>query len=179
MKNVTRALKIINAIPGFALGEKRITISTIGYPQQIIKLSRSKLKFGLAVSLNATTNNTRKIIMPESEDIYQTLAAAERFATGRSGRVTLEYVLLKGINDTPSDARRLNDLTAGKPFKINLIPFNEWPGCEFKKPNESSINRFIRILLPFAPAVTLRRSKGSDIDAACGQLAVKRRNNYH
>ncbi len=177
IENVKRALQIINAIPGLALGEKRVTLSTIGYPDKIKELAGSGLKFGLAVSLNATTNTARRMIMPHCADIHQTLESAENFAVEKGGRVTLEYVLLNEINDSPEDAERLSHLTAGKPFKINLIPFNEWPGCELRKPSESRIDRFIRILLPRAPAVTVRRSMGGDINAACGQLSIRNREN--
>ncbi len=171
-ENVTRAIEILNSEHAFALGEKRITLSTIGFPGRITDLTGSSLKFGLAVSLNATTGEIRKKLMPASGDLYETLNAAEHFALKRKTRVTLEYVLISDVNDRDEDARRLVSLTAGRPFKINLIPLNEWSGCGFERPSEERIERFIRLLLPRAPAVTVRRSRGTDISAACGQLSV-------
>jgi 23S rRNA (adenine2503-C2)-methyltransferase len=173
LENVSKALEILNSQHAFALAHKRITLSTIGYPDGIERLAASPLKFGLAVSLNATTDRSRRKLMPQAAGLGETLRAAESFARSRRMRVTLEYVLLTGVNDRPEDARRLADVTHGKPFKINLIPFNEWDGAPFARPTEARIDRFVKILLPRAPAVTVRRSQGTDIDAACGQLRMR------
>lgn len=173
--NVFPALEILNHEDGFALREKRITVSTIGFPARIIELEKSGLKAGLAVSLNAVDNDTRKRLMPAAASIEETLAAAEDYAISRKMRTTLEYVMIAGVNDSPEDAHRLASLTSGRPFKINIIPFNEWNGCGLKRPGEETINSFIKILLPTAPAVTVRRSQGGDIGAACGQLRANRR----
>jgi 23S rRNA (adenine2503-C2)-methyltransferase len=172
--NVFRAIEILNDLDAFALGEKRITVSTIGFPDKIIEAAKSDLKFGLAVSLNATTDRIRKEIMPASKNISDTLSAAQKFAELKGTRTTLEYVLLNGINDSDEDAKRLAKLTSGKPFKINLIPFNTWDGCKFSRPGEERMGRFIELLLPRAPAVTVRRSRGEDIGAACGQLSYQK-----
>jgi 23S rRNA (adenine2503-C2)-methyltransferase len=174
LENVSRALEIINAEEGFALGEKRITVSTIGIPAAIRELAAGDLKFSLALSLNATTDETRRRLMPASRGIDDTLAAALEFARSRKTRVTIEYVLIDGFNDSVEDARRLASLTGGRPFKINLIPFNEWDGCAYRRPSEERIEQFLAPLLPTAPAVTVRRSQGSDICAACGQLRWRR-----
>lgn len=168
-----KALEIINAEAGFGLGEKRITVSTIGIPGAIRRLGTSACKVGLAVSLNATTNEQRKQLMPAAHDLERTLAAAREFAEGRKARVTLEYVLIDRFNDSAEDAERLVKLTSGKPFKINIIPFNEWKGCPYRRPPEDRMERFIQLLLPRAPAVTVRRSQGGDISAACGQLSLR------
>lgn len=173
MDNVVRALEIINAEDAFALGEKRVTVSTIGLPEAIRELGATRCKFGLAISLNATTNEQRRRLMPASRDIEETLSAARAFAELRRTRVTIEYVLIDRMNDSPEDAVRLANLLAGRPFKINIIPFNEWNGCAYRRPPEDRIERFIRLLLPRAPAVTVRRSQGGDIGAACGQLKVR------
>jgi 23S rRNA (adenine2503-C2)-methyltransferase len=175
LDDVEKSIQILNAIDGFALREKRITISTIGIPEAMRRISRTDLKFGLALSLNATTDRVRKQLMPAADDIAPTLAAAEEFARTRETRVTLEYVLISGVNDRREDARRLARLTSGKPFKINLIPFNAWEGSPYGPPAEADLERFVEILLPTAPAVTVRRSQGNDIDAACGQLSLRRR----
>jgi 23S rRNA (adenine2503-C2)-methyltransferase len=173
MDNLIRSIEILNALDAFALGEKRITLSTIGYPDRIRILGESNLKFSLAISLNATTNRARKELMPSTSNLEETIEAAEEFARSRRTRVTLEYVLISGLNDTEADARRLASMTSGRPFKINLIPFNEWEGCPHRRPDDSRIDRFVRLLLPRAPAVTVRRSQGSDINAACGQLRME------
>ena len=173
--NLFRAIEILNHLDAFALREKRITVSTIGFPDKIIEAAESDLKFGLAVSLNATTDRIRKKIMPASKNINDTLFAAQKFAELKETRTTLEYVLLKDINDSDEDALRLAKLTSGRPFKINLIPFNAWDSCNFSRPGEDRINRFIELLLPRAPAVTVRRSRGEDIGAACGQLSYQKR----
>lgn len=172
--NLLPALEIVNAEDGFALGEKRLTVSTIGPPDRIRELAASPARCSLAVSLNATTDAARRSLMPAARPIRETIAAAREFAAARRTRVTLEYVLIDGVNDTDEDARRLVDLTAGGPFKINLIPFNPWDGCPLRRPPDERIDRFIALLLPRAPAVTVRRSQGSDISAACGQLRASR-----
>ncbi len=168
--NVYRAVEILNHEAAFGLGEKRITISTIGFPGVIDEAAKSDLKFGLAVSLSATTDRIRKKLMPGAAGIRETLSSSARFAVSKGTRTTLEYVILEGINDSDKDARRLSDLTAGRPFKINIIPFNPWKGCPLKRPSEKRLERFVELLLPKAPAVTVRRSRGEDIGAACGQL---------
>ncbi|HEY5132728.1 MAG TPA: 23S rRNA (adenine(2503)-C(2))-methyltransferase RlmN [Candidatus Krumholzibacteriaceae bacterium] len=175
LENLGNALEIINSPDAFALGEKRITLSSIGIPEAIRELGGSRLKFSLAISLNATTDEARRRLMPAARNIEETLAAALEFARARKTRVTIEYVVIKDLNDTAEDAQRLSSLTAGKPFKINLIPFNEWEGCPFRRPSEEHLESFIAALLPRAPAVTVRRSQGGDIYAACGQLRVRRK----
>jgi len=169
-ENVYRAVEILNHEAAFGLGEKRVTVSTIGFPGLIDEAAASDLKFSLAVSLSATTDRVRKKLMPGAAGIRETLSASERFAVSKGTRTTLEYVLLEGINDSDQDAQRLSGMTAGKPFKINIIPFNTWKGCPLRRPSEKRIDRFVELLLPKAPAVTVRRSRGEDIGAACGQL---------
>lgn len=172
-ENLNTSLEILNSLDAFALGRKRITVSTIGIPAAIRRLTAGSFKFGLAVSLNATTDELRKRLMPGAYGIGETLDSAEDFARSRRMRATLEYVLLAGVNDAPEDARRLASLTHGRPFKINVIPFNEWESAPFSRPSEHRIDRFVGLLLPDAPAVTVRRSQGGDIAAACGQLRIR------
>jgi 23S rRNA (adenine2503-C2)-methyltransferase len=171
--NLVVALEVLNAEAAFGLGEKRITLSTIGLPQRIRDLARAKVKCSLAVSLNATTDEARRRLMPSAGPIEETLEAAREFARRRRARATIEYVLIGGVNDSDDDARRLVELSRGGPFKINIIPFNEWKGCALSRPSEERLEEFIRILLPRAPAVTVRRSQGRDISAACGQLRAR------
>lgn len=174
LENLIGALDILNHNDAFALGEKRITLSTIGYPGKILELAGSSLRFSLAISLNASNDSVRKELMPAAGPIDELLFAAEEFARIRRTRVTLEYVLIKSVNDSTEDAKKLAEMTSGKPFKINLIPFNEWEGCGFERPEEEILERFITELLPSAPAVTVRRSYGLDIGAACGQLRARK-----
>ncbi|MDD3643370.1 MAG: 23S rRNA (adenine(2503)-C(2))-methyltransferase RlmN [Candidatus Krumholzibacteria bacterium] len=175
MTALTGALAILNDPRAFALREKRITVSTIGMPDRIRELAVGPLRFGLAVSLNAVTDEVRRLLMPAAFGIEETLAAAEFFAGERRVRSTLEYVLIDRVNDSVEDARELARMTRGRPFKINLIPLNEWRGSPLRRPPEERIERFIAALLPTAPAVTVRRSQGADIDAACGQLRARSR----
>jgi 23S rRNA (adenine2503-C2)-methyltransferase len=162
---------------GFDLGGRRITISTAGYPRRIDRLAATGLNVGLALSLNATTDETRARLMPGVArfSIRETLAACARFAGGGRRRATLEYVLLREVNDTWDDARRLASFARQGPFRVNLIPYNPGSDARFERPTEPEIDRFAGWLAPMAPAVTVRRSRGPDIQAACGQLRGKER----
>jgi 23S rRNA (adenine2503-C2)-methyltransferase len=173
--NLFPALDILNHEDGFRLREKRVTVSTIGFPDRIHELRESGLRAGLALSLNAVDDETRKSLMPAASPIKETLDAAEAYAVSRKMRTTLEYVLIAGVNDSPEEAAALASMTAGRQFKLNIIPFNEWEGCDFRRPEEETIDNFIKVLLPTAPAVTVRRSQGGDISAACGQLRASRK----
>ena len=173
--NFFPALEILNHEDAFALREKRITVSTIGFPDRVRELENSGLRAGLAVSLNAVDDTTRRKLMPAAADIEPTLEAAADYARSRNMRTTLEYVLIAGVNDSTDDAGKLASLPSGGPFKINVIPFNEWDGCPFRRPDDDTIDRFVGELLPRAPAVTVRRSQGGDISAACGQLRADRK----
>ena len=173
-EGVSRALRILNHPDGFSLGEKRITLSTAGSPARLGRLGSSGLKFSLAISLNAVDDGLRKRLMPRAAGVEETLDAAEGFARSRKGRVTVEYVLIAGVNDSAEEARRLASLTSRRPFKINVIPFNEWEGSPFSRPSDEAVDRFVSALLPEAPAVTVRRSQGGGIGAACGQLRARR-----
>jgi 23S rRNA (adenine2503-C2)-methyltransferase len=175
-ENLYRALEIMNHEDGFGLAEKRITVSSVGFPERIVEAADSGLKFSLAVSLNAVTDSKREELMPGAAPVEDLLSASQYFSEKTGTRTTLEYVLIRGVNDSEEDASRLSALTSGKPFKINLIPFNEWRGSPLRTPSEDRIERFIRVLLPRAPAVTVRRSRGGDISAACGQLRFQRKN---
>ncbi len=172
--NVVRALKVLNHPDGFALSERRITLSTSLFPDRFEPFDDPGLRFSLAVSLNAVEDGLRGKLMPGAPGVMETLDAAEDFARSRKSRVTLEYVLLKGVNDSVEEAAELAALTSGRPFKINLIPFNEWDGSSFRRPSEAAIDRFVSAMLPAAPAVTVRRSQGGGIGAACGQLRASR-----
>jgi len=172
--NVTRALEVLTDARGLGLSSRRITISTAGLVPRIDALASFAPRPLLAVSVNATTNELRNELMPINrryplEALQATLA---RYPCRPRERITLEYVLLAGVNDGPDDARRLSDF--GRPFRhqFNLIPYNAHPSTAFRPPSEAELERFVRGLLARGPAlVTVRRSRGRDIDAACGQLA--------
>jgi 23S rRNA (adenine2503-C2)-methyltransferase len=171
-ENVTAAIRTLNDPLGLNLGAKRITVSTSGFPDRIRRLADTDVKCSLALSLNAPDDARRSELMPKASrnPIRELLEAARYFVERKGRRATLEYVLLGGVNTTDEDARALGRLAAGLPVKINLIPYNPGRSGRFLPVSEREIQRFVKRLLPHAPAVTIRRSRGSDIDAACGQL---------
>jgi 23S rRNA (adenine2503-C2)-methyltransferase len=169
---LVRALHTLNDPLGLNLGAKRVTVSTSGFPDRIRRLADTGVKCSLALSLNASSDEQRKQLMPKaSRDTITELLDAARYFIGRRGRrATLEYVMLGGVNTSDDDALRLGRLSRGLPFKINLIPYNPGRTGRFRPVSEQELQRFVKKLLPAAPAVTIRRSRGADIDAACGQL---------
>jgi 23S rRNA (adenine2503-C2)-methyltransferase len=128
----------------------------------------------LAISLNATTDEQRAALMPINRrwPIAELMAACRRFPMKQGRRITFEYVLLAGVNDTDGDARRLVRLVSGLPSKVNLIPYNENPGLGFTAPAPARVAAFRKILLDGGLNAVVRRSRGQDVTAACGQLAV-------
>jgi 23S rRNA (adenine2503-C2)-methyltransferase len=166
------AIRTMNDPLGLNLGAKRITVSTSGFPDRIRRLADEDVNCSLALSLNATTDEQRRRLMPKASkhSVEELLDAALYFVRRKGRRATLEYVMLAGENCSDDDARRLGRLTSGKPVKINLIPYNPGRTGGFEPVGERRLERFVKLLLPVAPAVTVRRSRGADIDAACGQL---------
>ena len=173
-ENTVKAIRIMEHPDGLAVGGRRITVSTCGIPDRIKRLAREELGVGLALSLNATNDELRTKLVPAAKAyrMKDLLAAVEYFAQKSGRRITLEYVLIGGVNDKPADAHRLAAIASTLPCKINLIEFNPSPGTRFARPSEEAVQNFVQILYPRAPAVTLRKSKGSDIMAACGQLGA-------
>jgi 23S rRNA (adenine2503-C2)-methyltransferase len=175
--NVMRAIRIMTVDPdGLQLSTRRVTLSTSGLVPRFEDLGRDS-KINLAISLNATENTTRSRLMPINNryPIEQLIDACARYALTPRGKITFEYILIQGVNDTVLDAQRLSKLLRPVKAKINLIPFNEHSGSDFKRPDESAILRFEKILHDNGYTAIIRRSKGSDISAACGQLSAKRR----
>ena len=174
---VVRALRIIRSREG-GIGGRRITVSTAGYVPGIRRLADEALNVGLAISLNATDDETRTRLMPINRrfPIAELLEAARLYYQRRGRRVTFEYVLMAGVTDGDSDAVRLASLSRQLPCKVNLIPYNELselpPGEEaFKRPSRQRVRRFAELVRANTEtAVTVRESRGGDIDAACGQL---------
>jgi len=171
-REVIKSLGIFNSSLGLGMGARRITISTAGLVPQIEKLAKERIKANLAISLNATTNQLRDWLMPINKryPLPEVLFAARRFAQIRKRRVTFEYLLIAGVNDSFDDANRLAKLVKGIPCKINLIPYNPIAKTKFRRPDPQRVEFFKRWLYPLTPTVTLRESKGQDIGAACGQL---------
>lgn len=170
--NVIRALRIITAEKGLGFSPRRVTLSTNGLVPEIDRLGKSGLNVNLAISLNATTDEVRDWLMPVNRryPISELLAACRRFPLAERRRITFEYVLLRDVNDSEEDARRLAKLLRGIRSKVNLIPFNPFPGTEFKRPDDSAVRRFQKILLDHHYTAPVRESRGRDISAACGQL---------
>jgi 23S rRNA (adenine2503-C2)-methyltransferase len=173
--SVMKAIRILNHQDGLAVGARRITVSTVGLVPQIRRLSREGMQLGLAISLHATTDEKRRQIVPLNEryGIEHILAAARDYAAKLGRRVTIEYVLLAGENDTRDDANRLAALARSVPCKVNLIPYNPVPHMPWQRPSEAAVQRFADWVAPRAPAVTVRWSQGTDIWAACGQLGSR------
>lgn len=170
--NTIAALKILLDEKALNFSSRKITLSTAGLIPQIDKLGKEGVKVNLAISLNAATDDVRNKIMPINKKypIKELIACCKRFPLPKRRRITFEYVMLKDINDTKEDAERLCKLLKGVPCKVNLIPFNEYEGCEFKKPDEKSVERFRGILIEHHIMSITRKSKGAEISAACGQL---------
>jgi 23S rRNA (adenine2503-C2)-methyltransferase len=171
-EEVVKAIQIITSNSGLGISSRRVTLSTAGLVPEIAALAKTGAKVNLAVSLNATTDEARDRIMPVNKryPIKALLAACRRFPLDPRRRITFEYVMLNSVNDTEDDARRLARLLKGIHCKINLIPFNPFPGSEFKRPDDTVVRRFQKILLDHHYTAPVRESRGSDISAACGQL---------
>lgn len=167
-----KSLRLLTDPQAFAFAPRRITVSTVGLVSGIERLAKENLRVNLAVSLHATSNEIRDRIMPVNRGfaIEELLAACRRFPLPFRQRMTFEYVLLEGINDSAEDARRLVKLLKGIRGKINLIPFNDWEGSSFARPPLPRILDFQTVLLEHGIRATVRWSKGEDIGAACGQL---------
>ncbi|HEY8497176.1 MAG TPA: 23S rRNA (adenine(2503)-C(2))-methyltransferase RlmN [Limnochordales bacterium] len=170
--SVMRALRLMNHPLGFGLGARRLTISTVGIVPRIRDLAREVLQVGLAVSLHAADDETRDLLVPINQryPIAELMAAVRDYVEQTHRRVTFEYVLLRGVNDSPADARKLAGLLEGLLCHVNLIPFNPVPETGFERPEAAVIKRFQDELTKRGIPATVRRSRGSDIDAACGQL---------
>ena len=172
-RNVVPALRILLDDFGFDLSRRRVTLSTSGLVPQIYKLAE-ETNVALAVSLHAPDDALRSELVPinRKHPIAELLEACWFYLDEQNGRsVTFEYVMLDGINDSPAQARALARLLKGHPAKVNLIPFNPFPGTHYRRSPADAIQRFRDELLQRGVLATIRRTRGDDIDAACGQLA--------
>jgi 23S rRNA (adenine2503-C2)-methyltransferase len=170
-----RALTIVNAPWGLGFGARRITVSTSGLVPKIVRLAEEPLGFRLAISLHGATDEVRTRIMPVNKAYpLAKLIPAVRTFTERHGRmVTLEFILIEDVNDSPDQARRLRDIALDLHAHVNLIPYNTVDGLPWKRPSAARQAAFAEILERSGVSVTLRREKGHDIAAACGQLRLK------
>jgi len=173
--NTMKALRILHAEPGLAISPRRVTLSTVGIVPGLDRLAREPLMPNLAISLHATTEEQRTQLVPPNRKypLAEIIDACRRFPLKNRNRITFEYVLLAGVNDTPDDARRLVKLLAGIKAKINLIPLNPAPGIPYERPSDERVDRFAQILADRHVTVSVRKSRGRDIRAACGQLIVE------
>jgi 23S rRNA (adenine2503-C2)-methyltransferase len=172
-RNVVPAAKILMDDLGFDLSRRRVTLSTSGLVPQIYRLAE-ECNVALAVSLHAPDDELRSELVPinRRHPIDELLTACWHYIDEQNGRsVTFEYVMLDGVNDSPDAARRLARRLKGHPAKVNLIPFNPFPGTRYRRSPQEAILRFRDELLRSGVLVTIRRTRGDDIDAACGQLA--------
>ena len=175
--NLLRAVQIINAPWGLGIGARRITISTSGLAPQIRKLADNRLQVRLAVSLHGATDEVRSQIMPVNRkyNVATLLDACDYYARHKKQRITFEFILIDGVNDSDAEAHELAKHCARIGAKVNLIPYNTVAGLEWKRPPRGRQERFLSILHRHGTAATLRREKGHDIDAACGQLRLQRK----
>lgn len=176
-ESTAEALRILMDPKGFALPPRKLTLSTVGILPALERLAREGIRPNLAISLHAPDPGLRRALMPieEKYPMSDVLDAAEAYPTPRGGRVTLEYVLIRGVNDTPAHARELTRRLGGRRFKVNLIPLNPAPEIPFQAPRPGDVDAFAEVLVEAGVTVSVRRPRGQDILAACGQLHLKDR----
>jgi 23S rRNA (adenine2503-C2)-methyltransferase len=175
LENVLRAIRIINAEWGLGIGARHITISTSGLAPQIRKLAEEPLQIRLAVSLHGATDEVRNRIMPINRryNIETLLSACDYYNAHKKQRLTFEYILIADVNDSDEQARLLSRHAHRLSAKVNLIPYNSVSGLPWTRPLEKRQEKFLSILRAEGIPATLRREKGHDIDAACGQLRLQ------
>jgi 23S rRNA (adenine2503-C2)-methyltransferase len=174
-ENVAKAMKIVMDNEGIALSRRRITLSTSGVVP-MMDLCGEELGVNLAVSLHAVTDDLRDELVPLNRKypITELMAACRRYpGASNARRITFEYVMLRGVNDSEAEARELVRLIRGLPAKVNLIPFNPWPGSSYEPSSGNALHRFARIVMDAGFASPIRTPRGQDILAACGQLKTE------
>jgi len=174
-RNVMPVAQLLVDDYGFGLSRRRVTISTAGLVPMIYRLAK-ECNVALAVSLHAPTDDLRDQLVPinKRHPIRQLLKACWYYAEGIASRqITFEYVMLRDVNDSLEQARQLTSLVRGRPAKVNLIPFNSFPGAQFQCSSKHAIDEFCQYLRSRGVVTTIRQTRGNDIDAACGQLAGK------
>jgi 23S rRNA (adenine2503-C2)-methyltransferase len=172
LDNLVRALEVATAKDGLGIGSRHVTISTVGLPVKMRRLADLGKQYHLAVSLHAPNDALRNRIVPTNPQtgLAAILEAADYFFAQTGRQVTYEYVLLQGINDGPAQAQELADLLRGRRAHVNLIPFNDVAGLPYRRPTAEGLADFVAALRDQGISVKVRKRKGSNIDAACGQL---------
>jgi 23S rRNA (adenine2503-C2)-methyltransferase len=172
-RSVLKAISVLSDDEAFSVSPRRITVSTAGLADEIGRFAAAAPAVGLAISLHATSDEVRNRVMPinRKHPLEELLAAARKLPIPKRRRITFEYVLLGGDNDSPEEARRLASLLNGIKAKVNLIRYNPWPGAPHRRSSEEATARFLEILAAAGLTVSVRRSRGDDVLAACGQLA--------
>lgn len=170
---VIKAFRIVNMETGMEVGQRKTTISTCGIVPGMSEITNNFARIGLALSLNATDDALRTRLMPINKKypLAAILEAARAYTNKTRRRITLEYILMEGVNDSLEQAEKLLQIARSMPSKVNLIVYNEYPGSPFRKPSTSRVEAFQRILTDGGVTAFIRKSKGQDIMAACGQLA--------
>jgi 23S rRNA (adenine2503-C2)-methyltransferase len=170
-----KALRILHEEHGLAVSPRRVTLSTVGIVPGLERLAREPLMPNLAISLHATTDEQRTMLVPPNKKypLADILEACRRFPLKKRSRITFEYVMLDGVNDSLDDARRLARLLSGIKAKVNLIPLNPAAGIPYERPSDQRVDRFAQVLADRHITVSVRKSRGRDIRAACGQLIVE------
>ena len=173
--NVMRAIRILNAPWGLGIGARHITVSTSGLAPQIRKLADEPLQIRLAISLHGATDEVRNQIMPINRryNLEALFSACDYYVERKKQRLTFEYILIAGVNDTDDQAHLLAAHARRLAAKVNLIPYNTVQGLPWSRPSQNRQERFLSILHRHGILATLRREKGGDIDAACGQLRLQ------
>jgi 23S rRNA (adenine2503-C2)-methyltransferase len=173
LDNVLKACRILTDDYGPSLSQKKITISTVGILNGLKRFVSNPGKLGLAISLHSADENIRQRLIPPSKSncLLEIMAEAKRYTQNSRRRVSFEYLLLGGVNDSITDARKLIKLIEGIPCKINLMRYNPVEGLPFKRPDENDVIAFRDYLYPRVYAAMIRESRGTDIKGACGQLA--------
>ncbi len=173
--NVKKAVEIMTHRDMLDLSTRKVTVSTVGVVPGIERMAKEMNRVKLAVSLHATTDEQRERIVPLNRKwpIGKIMEALRRYPADNNRRIMIEYVMLKGINDSLEDARRLVKLIKGIPVKVNLIPFNPYPGAPFQPTPREDIEKFQKVLWDHNIAAFIRDSRGQDISAACGMLRTK------
>jgi 23S rRNA (adenine2503-C2)-methyltransferase len=174
-ENVMKAIELMVYPDAFKFSSRRVTLSTVGLLPELEQLAKEKISFRLAISLNASGEETRSQLMPINcrYPLREVLEICRNFPLRPRARITFEYVMVEGMNDSPQDAKKLIKILKGIPSKVNLIPLNEAPEIPFKRPSEEKIKGFQEILMEGGLTAIVRTSKGREISAACGQLQGK------
>ncbi len=172
LDNLVAALDRVCSPDGLGLGQRRVTVSTVGLPEKMRALAALGRQYHLAVSLHAPTEALRNALVPVNEKVGlgAVMDAADAYFQSSGRQVTFEYVMLRGVNDRPEDSAALAGLLEARKAHVNLIPYNPVAGLPFERPAPESVDRFVRVLRSRRVSVSVRKTKGREIDAACGQL---------